>query len=531
MYTGWFSFGGTEIINAERVEAYVAHQIPELEMRPSQLGSNADLHRAVGDAPYESPLVDDAPWVDRSTPDTLGFYGVYPLDVSGLNDSTRRSDVVEAIVNGGSAGAPRHSSREIRFRALLVARDQAALEEGMTWLSAALNPPGCGVGNGVDLCYFKARPELPTNAVDWSRPFVQETPFGPVSASTSPLIHRFPFSDGPAKAEWHLSAVDGVVAVWGALATGSDRVLEQSNHALLQRTNYITDPLFTAEGGEWQIGGAALERMPATEEEHSYGRVVESAPPIVRVNWAPDPGMRGTPALAGWTSNGRYGEQGVEFVAVDDSPSGSGMAAQIEQDPEEGPLWAEFGLVGPIPATMTTVSFWVSANPGGIGLTLLDSEGVPTASADLAAGTLAAPWNRVSITGPAGPGSRVQVQTAGGLGQVLQITGPQAEEGEAFSRYFDGSFPSTPPAINILPNPTGALSNGTVTTPYGEAARVTGFTAGERATAWRSTERALQGSHSVAVEWSPEGPQYSLATMTTPTLATSQYLLTSPDVS
>jgi hypothetical protein len=156
---GYVSYAGNEIINAPRTEAYAATAgLPWF--RP--VYRNDSLAPMLGDPGYHSPLVDDAPWTDPVFPESYRFYGLFPLDIAGLEDSTRSSTVVESTGNGGNSGRLRHGSRSVVFSGLLIAEDDAAAEYGMQWLKQALLGGACGPNagdcSGDDLCYLAYEP-------------------------------------------------------------------------------------------------------------------------------------------------------------------------------------------------------------------------------------------------------------------------------------------------------------------------------------------------------------------------------------
>lgn len=114
--------------------------------------------------PYTYGNINLAPWYDAEDPDMTGrFYGVWAVEVTGVESSTREATVSQSLLDGGVAGLVRHASREIRVRALLAAQGEDALEYGLTWLDAALATTTCGShGNAcgaVDLTFFAACPE------------------------------------------------------------------------------------------------------------------------------------------------------------------------------------------------------------------------------------------------------------------------------------------------------------------------------------------------------------------------------------
>lgn len=160
-WLGYFAFGGEEIINVARTEAYARHDGTTWF---TPVYRNANLHRLLGDSSYRAPLQDDeCPWVDPDEPDSYGFYGFYPLDVTGLESSSRTSTIVENVGDGGNAGRLRHGTKQIVFNGLLMGDTDAAVEAGMRWLRATLlsgadytcRGTSC---SGSELTYFEADP-------------------------------------------------------------------------------------------------------------------------------------------------------------------------------------------------------------------------------------------------------------------------------------------------------------------------------------------------------------------------------------
>jgi hypothetical protein len=156
-WNGWMQFGGTEVINVSRTETYCLNDGVSWF---SPVYRANDLAAVLGDKPYRSPLQDDAPWNDPDDPDTYGFYGVYPLDVTGLDDSTRSSTIVESVLDGGSPGRIRHTTRQVVFSALLLGDSDASVDAGLRWLrnvllGAPCTQDGC---TGTTMCYFGFEP-------------------------------------------------------------------------------------------------------------------------------------------------------------------------------------------------------------------------------------------------------------------------------------------------------------------------------------------------------------------------------------
>lgn len=263
-YNGFLSLGGVELINATRTEEYIEHELPTFPMR-TRVGTDA-LRLALGDEPYENPAVDDAPWVDHSDPATYGFYGLIPLAIEGLDSSTRGAALVEGILDGGTVGHVRRSMKPVRVSAVLVARDQAGLEAGQTWLDAALNPSSCdnhsGTCGAADLCYFRQAPEFDPTAVDRNFPIDSETSFINVSPTTSPVAEAFPLRNGPARARWVPIADDGAVVVYGMMDRETSEIMYQTEPIRLQRTNLFPNPSFTVNSNGVRVFRSHTELDP-----------------------------------------------------------------------------------------------------------------------------------------------------------------------------------------------------------------------------------------------------------------------------
>jgi len=168
-WNGWFEYDGNEVINVTRTETY-AKNAGAGWFRPAF--ENDALPYMLGDGlRYASALIDEAPWVDDNRPESIDFWGVYPLEITGLEDSTRGSTVVESLIDGGTPGRIRHATKTIVFNCVLIGANEAAVSYGVTWLRQALLGGACGTPvyaacNGADLCFLSSSPdmELPTDA-------------------------------------------------------------------------------------------------------------------------------------------------------------------------------------------------------------------------------------------------------------------------------------------------------------------------------------------------------------------------------
>lgn len=158
-WTGYFEYDGTEIVNVERSVSYARnHGLHWLKG-----DGNEPLRLMLGDAAYTSPLIDDAPWLDPDRPESFDFYGTYPLDVVGLEDSTVEASITESVLDGGVVNRPRRATRPIVYSLALLGGNEAGVEYGMRWLKMALSGAACkGIVDctGANLCYLSSEPAL-----------------------------------------------------------------------------------------------------------------------------------------------------------------------------------------------------------------------------------------------------------------------------------------------------------------------------------------------------------------------------------
>jgi hypothetical protein len=167
MWAGYAEFGGTEFLNAARTEKYVR-------------AANTSWFRACYDTTnlplilgetYTTPLQDDAPWTDPYVPESYNFYGVYPLDVAGVESSTGIAGVTESTLNGGVVGRLRYSTKTIVFNVALLGADECAVEAGLRWLKVVLTGNPCSnrsdsMCGGSVFCYLSCNPCIPKDCID-----------------------------------------------------------------------------------------------------------------------------------------------------------------------------------------------------------------------------------------------------------------------------------------------------------------------------------------------------------------------------
>jgi hypothetical protein len=170
MYTGWMSFGGSEVVNTERTRGYSETATPgAFWHRGDRVPLLDDF---LGDADYVADNLPFAPWYDPSAPDlSQRFYGVSGILCSGIDDSTHTRDIVQTTF-GGVQGTVGESVKSVRWQVMLTAAGPDALEYGTSWLKNVLNNGRCGehgVSCGVGSMEYLAAPpmdELPHHLVE-----------------------------------------------------------------------------------------------------------------------------------------------------------------------------------------------------------------------------------------------------------------------------------------------------------------------------------------------------------------------------
>ncbi|MEZ7005819.1 hypothetical protein [Streptomyces sp. AD55] len=142
----WYmEYGGVEVVNAARLDAY-------LETVGSPLTSYASCGCPTFGAdtleqlPYTTPDDPDspAPWYDPHTPASLEFAGIQVLEVEGLDDHPVQRTVTGGIAGGGAIGPARALPRTITVTALILGATCCGVEYGRHWLGQVLQ--GCASG-------------------------------------------------------------------------------------------------------------------------------------------------------------------------------------------------------------------------------------------------------------------------------------------------------------------------------------------------------------------------------------------------
>ncbi len=155
-WDGYATFAGVEIINRARTQRYMQDAAPGVLAQCSC--DCTELHRVVGDDPYSNPAMDEAPWYDPDDPASAEFFGLYPLRIQGLNDSTRTATVIQSLGPGGSVIGKRRATKDVRVRGILLASTDRGMEYGNDWLNSVLDG-ACTSCEGDAFCYFSSCPD------------------------------------------------------------------------------------------------------------------------------------------------------------------------------------------------------------------------------------------------------------------------------------------------------------------------------------------------------------------------------------
>jgi hypothetical protein len=210
------------------------------------------LQDATGDKDYTLTNISEAPWYDEQEEASHRFLGVHALSVEGLMDSTRTASIAEGVTDGGVVGQVRHAVRQTRYRALLSAIGEDALESGLAWLKAALDPDFCGThGNScgaVDSCFFTACPpqkkNVVTKTIQWATPPVINLATNPSfeTAAGAPSVLATNLATNPS------FETPGTVQVLATNQVPNPSFETLSGAAVTVRTNLFTSPVST---GPW----------------------------------------------------------------------------------------------------------------------------------------------------------------------------------------------------------------------------------------------------------------------------------------
>lgn len=166
MYDGYLSYAGIEVVNVERLMAYIENGYGPEGVRIDSPVDFDGLREALGDTPYRTPLLDAAPWYDPDDPGTRDFAGVLPLGITGLDGTTRKVEVADRVGDGGVVGRPRRGPRTVAVSALLIGKSAEGIDAGRRWLTDVLAKTCIGGGSTGDLMAFVAVPDVTSYTPD-----------------------------------------------------------------------------------------------------------------------------------------------------------------------------------------------------------------------------------------------------------------------------------------------------------------------------------------------------------------------------
>src|ERR1044072_4534225 len=160
-WSGYLTFDGPDIANGQRTEAYVGTHNDWF----TPLWDKNDLHEVLETlGPYTDPVSDAVSWYDPEVPASKDFWGFYPSDFVGFENSSRTSQATENAADGGSPGRLRHATHAVVCSGALLGATAEAVDYGMTWLRRALighlgsKTPTTKQALGVTVGYFAAEP-------------------------------------------------------------------------------------------------------------------------------------------------------------------------------------------------------------------------------------------------------------------------------------------------------------------------------------------------------------------------------------
>lgn len=139
MYEGYLRVNGIIVASAAQTKAYVKNAMPRMQFKCDEVALN--LLGTYYHGSMSTPSADGAQWYHSGVPETGDFYGFYPAKVEGGSDSTRAVESTELIGDGAVFAEPRRSSLETRWTLVGFAKDEVAMEAGLSWLKMVLDEP------------------------------------------------------------------------------------------------------------------------------------------------------------------------------------------------------------------------------------------------------------------------------------------------------------------------------------------------------------------------------------------------------
>jgi hypothetical protein len=346
--------------------------------------------------PYTVQNIRLAPWYDAQSPElTGGFYGVYVITIENLNSSTRTATATEGILDGGVVGLVRHSTREMRTRALLVASNDDSLEYGLAWLSAALAADTCSSHGGscgaVDMTFFSSCPETP----DPLSTVVVEVP-------QSRYMHNVTVTSGPL-VEQKIKSNDGVhvgyIVEWTMVA-GTPWVFSETREVsvnlqppvVVQDVPYNLVPFPSAELSTGVVTLATNYSTNPSVETNATGwstvaTVITPAPTGAR---STEIAAQGTASFKSSVTATNSGTNGTLVIYQDVT-----LPAFVTGQRFSANMWA-FGAVVSGTAALTDIEIkvdWLASGPSYISSSILGT--IPISGGALSGASLVRPANAI----------------------------------------------------------------------------------------------------------------------------------------
>lgn len=149
MLDGYFTLGGTEIVNSARLQSYIDNGLV-LGFNNLRACGCPTLAPSLGQT-YVSPALDPAPWYDPVVPASAEFAGFLLLSMTGDTNRPTSRAVSQAVTGGGVFGRQKVTPRPIVVSGVLLGSSCCGVDYGLKWLGQALD--SCvGVGcEGSDM--------------------------------------------------------------------------------------------------------------------------------------------------------------------------------------------------------------------------------------------------------------------------------------------------------------------------------------------------------------------------------------------
>ena len=169
-FHGYVTYDGIEVANNERLDAYAKNGIVPVGTIVEGCDVCEGLGAALGQPSYESPLLDNPPWLDPLNIDTFDFSGVLITEITGVDDATGVVDMTATLTNGAVAARRRYGPRQMGVTAWLTGRTTEGVEAGFQWLKNVLartctdSGVDCGPVAPMELLTVCPTPICPTDA-------------------------------------------------------------------------------------------------------------------------------------------------------------------------------------------------------------------------------------------------------------------------------------------------------------------------------------------------------------------------------